>query len=86
METNPWSWHSVNTVRTDRLRCCVSNYYFSPISPTGRDYFNVTSFSARPEQKVLRAFTWVDNKLRQFVRNFAPRGLGKKDVYEGPKP
>ncbi len=85
METNPWSWHSVDTVRTDRLRCCVSNYYFSPTSPTGREYFNVTSFSARPEQKALRAFTWVDNKLRQFARRLAPGGLGRKDVYIGPK-
>ena len=85
METNPWSWHSVNAVRTDGLRCCVSNYYFSPISPTGEDYFNVTSFSARPEQKALRVFAWADNKLRQLVRRFAPGGLGRKDVYEGPK-
>lgn len=85
METNPWSWHSVDTVRTDRLRCCVSNYYFSPTSPTGSEYFNVTSFSARPEQKALRAFTWVDNQLRQTVRRFAPNGLGRKDYYGGPK-
>jgi Rps23 Pro-64 3,4-dihydroxylase Tpa1-like proline 4-hydroxylase len=85
METNPWSWHSVNKVRTDRLRCCVSNYYFSPSSPTGQDYFNVTSFSARPEQKALRAFAWLDNKVRQLVRRVAPSGLGRKDVYERPK-
>ena len=85
METNPWSWHSVDTVRTNRLRCCVSNYYFSPTSPTGRQYFNVTSFSARPEQKMLRAFSWADNNLRQMVRRFAPGGLGKKDIYKGPK-
>ena len=85
METNPSSWHSVDTVRTDRLRCCVSNYYFSPTSPTGREYFNVTSFSARPEQKALRAFTWIDNKLRQFARSVAPNGFGRKDVYTEPK-
>ena len=86
METNPWSWHSVKEVRVDRLRCCVSNYYFSPTSPTGREYFNVTSFNARPEQKVLRAVAWVDNKVRQFVRQIVPGGLGQKDVYKGPKP
>lgn len=84
METNPWSWHSVSEVKVDRLRCCVSNYYFSPTSPTGQDYFNVTSFSARPEQKMLRALASVDNKLRQVVRWVAPSGLGKKDVYNGP--
>lgn len=84
METNPWSWHSVSQVGVDRLRCCVSNYYFSPLSPTGHDYFNVTSFSARPEQKLLRAVAWTDNKLRQAVRYIAPRGVGTKDIYQGP--
>lgn len=83
METNPWSWHSVNPVKADRLRCCVSNYYFSPASPTGQEYFNVTSFSARPEQKARRALAWADNQLRHCVRWVAPSGLGKKDVYEG---
>ena len=85
METNQWSWHSVNSVRTNRLRYCVSNYYFSPASPTSLEYFNITSFSARPEQKVLRAITWFDNKLRMMVRHFAPRGWGKEDVYKVPR-
>ena len=84
METNPWSWHSVSPVVADGLRCCVSNYYFSPRSPTGHDYFNVTVFSARPEQKLRRALAWADGRLRQAVRRVVPTGLGKKDVYEGP--
>ena len=29
METNKTSWHSVSEVKTDMLRCCLSNYYFS---------------------------------------------------------
>jgi Rps23 Pro-64 3,4-dihydroxylase Tpa1-like proline 4-hydroxylase len=84
METNPWSWHSVNQVKTDRPRCCVSNYYFSERSPIGKAYRNVTSFSARPEQKLLRLVAWGDSKVRQIVRLVAPGGLGKKDVYKGP--
>jgi Rps23 Pro-64 3,4-dihydroxylase Tpa1-like proline 4-hydroxylase len=84
METNPWSWHSVCEVKADAARCCVSNYYFSPQSPTGRPYFNITAFSARPEQKLLRAVAWADGKLRSAVRRVVPRGLGRKDVYEGP--
>lgn len=84
METNPWSWHSVSPVRADRVRCCVSNYYFSPRSPTGQDYFNITAFSARPEQKLLRLVTWADGHLRQTLRTLVPKGLGRKDVYEGP--
>ncbi|WP_343627090.1 2OG-Fe(II) oxygenase [Roseateles puraquae] len=86
METTPTSWHSVSPVVADGTRCCVSNYYFSPRSPTGQDYFNVTSFSARPEQPLLRLLARVDNGLRQGVRALVPQGLGKKDVYEGPKP
>lgn len=81
--TNPWSWHRVSTVKADRLRCSVSNYYFSPRSPAGQNYFNVTSFSTRPEQKMRRALAWADNKLRQAVRMVVPAGLGKNDVYKG---
>ena len=33
METNARSWHSVNKVKVERARCCISNYYFSPHSP-----------------------------------------------------
>lgn len=46
----------------------------------------MTSFSARPEQPLLRLLARVDNGLRQGVRALVPQGLGKKDVYEGPKP
>ncbi|MGH8742279.1 MAG: 2OG-Fe(II) oxygenase, partial [Burkholderiales bacterium] len=85
METTPWSWHSVSPVAIDRFRCCVSNYYFSPRSPTGQQYFNVTSFSARPEQKMRRLIAWADGKLRNAVRIAVPRGLGRKDTY-GDRP
>jgi Rps23 Pro-64 3,4-dihydroxylase Tpa1-like proline 4-hydroxylase len=83
METNPSSWHSVSEVRAEGLRCCVSNYYFSPRSPTGSDYFNITAFSARPEQRARRVLAWADARARQALRALAPGGLGKKDIYEG---
>jgi hypothetical protein len=83
METTPVSWHSVSEVRTDKVRKCVSNYYFSKNSPTGEEYFNVTSFSARPEQPFLRVLASLDNQLRQAIRKIAPDGLGKEDVYKG---
>lgn len=85
METTPTSWHSVSPVEIARTRCCISNYYFSPRSPTGEDYFNVTSFSAWPDQPVKRVLARLDNSLRQAIRAVAPGGLGKKDVYEGTK-
>ncbi|XDD52803.1 2OG-Fe(II) oxygenase [Leptospira sp. WS4.C2] len=83
METNPWSWHSVSPIVVDKKRICVSNYYFSPDSPIGRDYFNVTSFSGRPNQKIRRLYSNVDSKLRNFIRFIFPAGIGKVDVYTG---
>jgi Rps23 Pro-64 3,4-dihydroxylase Tpa1-like proline 4-hydroxylase len=84
METNPSSWHSVNKVEVDKVRCCVSNYYFSRNSPTGQEYFNITGFSAPPRQPVMRLFSRVDAGIRQVVRKLKPDGLGKLDVYDGP--
>ena len=85
METTPVSWHSVSEVCSDRVRKCVSNYYFSSESPTGENYFNVTSFSARPDQPFRRILARIDNQLRHGIRKIAPAGLGKKDVYKGRK-
>lgn len=83
METNRSSWHSVSPVKHDGKRCCVSNYYFSDISPEGIEYFNVTSFSARPEQKFRRVRACVDNYLRNAIRYIKKGGFGKKDIYHG---
>lgn len=83
METTPTSWHSVSKVNVDKTRCCVSNYYFSKNSPTHNEYFNVTSFSARPEQRILRFISATDNFFRSTIRKFIPNGLGKKDLYIG---
>ena len=85
METTPTSWHSVSQVRAPSARCCVSNYYFSAQSPTSRDYFNVTSFSALPSQRFLRGWGRVDSAARQIVRFLIPRGVGKKDLFKGSK-
>ena len=81
METNRHSWHSVSPVVADGERCCVSNYYFSPRSPEGADYFHVTSFSARPEQPLRRWLAAADNAARMGVRRVFRMGLGRKDLY-----
>ncbi|KON75696.1 2OG-Fe(II) oxygenase family protein [Leptospira kirschneri serovar Mozdok] len=81
METNPWSWHSVSPVAVDENRNCVSNYYFSQKSPIGKDYFNVTSFNAPPEQYLKRIISNIDNRLRNFIRFVKPAGFAKKDIY-----
>jgi len=83
METNDKSWHSVNEVKAEGLRCCVSNYYFSPNSPNGYEITHVTFFQARPEQKLGRILTTADGYLRTALRKVVKQGLGKKDIYEG---
>ena len=85
METTPSSWHSVSKFKSEQTRYCVSNYYFSPQSPTGKDYFNVTSFSALPSQRLLRVWSKFDSFGRQMIRSFIPRGVGKKDTFRGSK-
>ncbi len=84
METNPQSWHSVSPVTEDKRRCCVSNYYFSKFPPTEKPHFHVTSFNARPEQKLRRAIMKMDTLARMMIRKVFRVGLGRKDVYQQP--
>ncbi len=83
MSTNDKSWHSVNEVKADGVRCCVSNYYFSEHSPNDYETTHVTFFKARPEQKLRRIVTAVDSNMRTALRKVVKQGLGKKDIYEG---
>jgi Rps23 Pro-64 3,4-dihydroxylase Tpa1-like proline 4-hydroxylase len=85
METNSESWHSVNEVRSEGKRCCVSNYYFSPHPPGGKEHFHITFFMARPEQRIRRAVTYADSSLRSLVRKVVKQGVGRKDLYQGEK-
>ncbi len=75
MNTNRTSFHSVNPIRGagGLRRNCVSNYYFSPESPEGYDYFHVTSFRGRPEQPVRDAWLRFDAWARGMYRRFRPR-------------
>ena len=82
MSTNEKSWHSVNQVKVDGRRCCVSNYYFSPHSPNGHETTHVTYFMARPEQKFRRLVTKIDSDVRTLARKFKKSGFAKKDIYE----
>lgn len=83
MSTNDKSYHSVNEVKADGVRCCISNYYFSPHSPNGYETAHVTYFQARPEQTVRRLVTKADSDLRTLIRKVVKKGLSKKDLYEG---
>ena len=83
MSTNDKSWHSVNEVKANEIRYCISNYYFSPHSPNGYKTFHVTYFAGRPEQKLRRIVTRIDSDLRTVLRKVKKDGFAPKDVYEG---
>ncbi|MCF6347551.1 MAG: 2OG-Fe(II) oxygenase [Flavobacteriaceae bacterium] len=79
MATHQNSWHSVNKVLTDNIRCCVSNYYYSEKPLLKTDTFHVTSFKGRPTQKLRNLVLKLDNTLRMGIRK-----LFKKGVRENP--
>jgi Rps23 Pro-64 3,4-dihydroxylase Tpa1-like proline 4-hydroxylase len=75
MATHEKSWHSVNRVKIDRNRCCVSNYYFSEKPLEDHEYFHVTSFRGRPEQPVRDLVLQGDIALRQGIRKVFRKGI-----------
>ncbi len=87
METNKTSWHSVSKVEVDKIRCCISNYYFSKKSPdiNLKEYFHVTSFLGRPNEKYKRFYGHVDNYLRNTISNLFKVGRGKNLINKEKK-
>lgn len=81
MITNSQSWHSVSPVKTDRMRCCVSNYYFSRFPAESADYFHVTTFRGRPEQVLRDVALRADSALRMGLRKIFPKGAVKTHHY-----
>jgi Rps23 Pro-64 3,4-dihydroxylase Tpa1-like proline 4-hydroxylase len=67
METNKTSWHSVSQVQVDKVRCCVSNYYYSNISPDFTEYSHLTSFTGRPEEKIKILLGYIDRVAKNSI-------------------
>jgi len=84
METTRCSWHSVNKVKGVGVRHCVSNYYFSPQSLDGGEYFHVTRFRGRPEQPIKQMIYSADALFRTLVRKVVKGGIGRNDIHRGP--
>jgi len=85
MATHQTSWHSVSPVTFKGVRCCVSNYYFSPDPLRETDEFHVTSFRGRPEQPVRDIILESDNKIRSGLRKFFKKGIVENPhVYKKP--
>ncbi len=81
MLTNQNSWHSVSKVKGDRPRTCISNYYFSKTPPSDTNYFHVTSFRGRSNQKIKDFILRNDASLRSLVRRFFKKGIKKNKHY-----
>jgi hypothetical protein len=84
METNAKSFHSVNEIVSPRERRCVSNYFFSPISPNTVEKEHVTYFRGRPEDLMSRILLRADSDLRSIIRKAKKSGLSRSDTYSGP--
>lgn len=86
MATHQKSWHSVSKVVVNDVRCCVSNYYFSPEPLLESDRFHVTTFRGRPEEKSKDVVLRLDSLLRGGLRKFFKKGVRKnKHEYKNPK-
>lgn len=81
MVTNKTSWHSVNEIVHDGRRCCVSNYYFSKVSPEDRDYFHATSFRAE-KSGVADLVMQADNLARTTILKTLPGAFKNPHVYK----
>lgn len=67
MATDRTSWHSVNEVRKDGVRACVSNYYFSRVSPEKQNYFHATSFRQEHGRGLSDLIMKADNAVRTAI-------------------
>ena len=79
MATHQKSWHSVTKVTVNKVRCCVSNYYFSDVPLLTSDQFHITTFRGRPKEKIKDFVLQLDNGVRSLVRK-----LFKKGIRENP--
>jgi len=75
MATHQKSWHSVSKVEIEKVRCCVSNYYFSDKPFFATDSFHVTTFRGRPNEKAKDYILKFDNNLRSIVRKLFNKGI-----------
>ena len=81
MAANTKSLHSVSKINHQGQRCCVSNYYFSNQAVENHEYFHLTSFRGRPEQKLRDFILQGDAMLRNGIRKVFKHGIKKCHYY-----
>jgi Rps23 Pro-64 3,4-dihydroxylase Tpa1-like proline 4-hydroxylase len=74
MRTDQTALHSVSPVSSTKKRCCVSNYYFSPLSPNGTNYRHATSFRAWPGRPLLDLALRIDGSVKSLLLNTILKG------------
>ena len=77
MATHNRSLHSVSPIVVK----CISNYYFSNVPLREDDYFHVTSFRGRPENKITDILLKTDSFLRMNIRKFFKKGIKENPHY-----
>jgi Rps23 Pro-64 3,4-dihydroxylase Tpa1-like proline 4-hydroxylase len=82
MATHETSWHSVNEVKHQGSRCCISNYFFSKNPLENHEYFHVTTFRGRPDQPILDIVLQGDGALRAGVRKILRKGMTEPEVFK----
>tara|TARA_R110002073_G_scaffold279026_1_gene442873 strand:+ start:115189 stop:116028 length:840 start_codon:yes stop_codon:yes gene_type:complete len=75
MATHQSSWHSVSKINHDKIRCCISNYYFSETPLLETDKFHVTSFRGRPKERLKDIILKIDNSMRMGLRKIFKKGI-----------
>lgn len=83
-KVNKKSWHSVEPLRTNNSRQCISNYYFS--HQPEENGFHVTTFRGKTKNSLDDIVLRIDGFLRNGIRKFFKRGfLNKKHIYKKKK-
>nr|WP_321236295.1 2OG-Fe(II) oxygenase [uncultured Psychroserpens sp.] len=77
MATHDTSWHSVNKVKVDNSRRCISNYYFSDYPLHEKDKFHVTKFRGRPNDTFTNIILDFDASVRTMIRKVFKKGIRK---------
>ena len=81
MSADHQSYHSVDPVGVDRMRCSIATIYYSKAPPGGRGYFHVTEFAAPPARAVRRAYNWLDGRSRRVLARMFNVGRGRGRTY-----
>lgn len=86
--THQKSWHGYRTVNTPDgdSRKSINIYYFSEESPTGENYYHITSFKARENELKNKILYPFDNTLRTIARWVRPKKDSHAVFFNTEKP